>query len=108
MSFFRSLFSFSKQEVSSSFNSVNQSLKIDGLKLLKSKEDFCKEHGKLLIIVPKKVGKAFLRNKIRRQVMEIFYTKKLYQKKVTSILLVYPNATKLKFKDFESFLVSSI
>ena len=122
---FRQLFSFSKKEIDRAFKKVRPKAKTRGLKLLQapglffdsppsihsaklSTQDDRAEFGKLLIIAPRRSGKAHKRNLIRRRIRAIFYEQKLYEKVATSILLVRSEAMELTFEQLQEFLVSSL
>ncbi len=79
---------------------------MDGLKLLQAPTE--RDFGKLLVIIPKKSGKAHDRNLFKRRTKAIFYEEKLYQKPSVFILLVYKNAMKLSFEELRDFLVKAI
>jgi ribonuclease P protein component len=78
--------------------------RIPGLKLVKLKKSN-ESPGKLLIIIPRKTGKAVARNKLRRQIKAIFYEEKLYQKPGTFIVVVYKEAAELSFQEIRSFMI---
>lgn len=104
---FKKLFQFSKHEISKYFEKATFKAKINGLKLLQNtKEEL--EFGKLLIIIPRKAGKASKRNFIRRRIKAIFYEKQLYKKPIISILIVYKQAMDLKFNQLKEFLTKNI
>lgn len=108
---FKSLFSWNKKEIDHAFTHAKKVHSVSGLKLLSSKNLFTEnnsEHGKLLIIVPRKVGKAHIRNKIRRRIKEIFYTNQLYKKPLRSIILVYPDAVNLSFEQLTAFFTKGL
>ena len=110
MSLFKSLFSFSQQEIDFSFQNAKPICSINGLKLLRCTLQMPQEalaYGKLLIITPRKAGKAHDRNNIRRQLKAIFYTNNLYKKPVRSIILVYKNAMQLTFEQLTTFLTEN-
>ena len=107
---FKDLFRFKRNEVQASFKNATVANKIYGLKLLKTPIKDIPEgldHGKLLIIIPRTVGKATIRNLLRRQIKSIFFENKLYKEPSISILLVYKNAANLSFEQIKNFLVSS-
>ena len=104
---FKSLYSFSKKEIDTAFKEVHPAGSILGLKLLQTPPSE-KPHGKLLIIIPRAVGTAVVRNKIRRQIKAVFYEERLYEKLVTSIVLIYKQATKIGFEELKKFLVKNI
>jgi len=103
---FKNLFSFKKSEIKEAFEGAQFKAKGPGLKLLQSKSSL--EHGKILIIIPKRAGKASKRNKFRRQVKSIFFHEKLYEKPIISILLVYEDAMELTFEQTKTFLKDNL
>lgn len=56
-----------------------------------------KEYGRILIVIPKKVGNAPVRNKLRRQIKSIFYEEKFYEGKFDWVAIVKPTAAQLSF-----------
>ncbi len=122
---FSSLFKFSPKEVEIAFKYVTPKGKQSGLTLLQApllviKKDTivqdkklfqdCLEqgYGKLLIIISKKVGKAYQRNKLKRQLKAIFYEEKLYNKKAISILVTYKPALQYSYDNLKNFLKNNI
>ena len=106
---FKDLFRFEKKEIDHTFQNSTQKACISGIKLLQAKSANEDQYfGKLLIITSRKVGKAVKRNKIKRQLKEIFYQEKLYQKPINSILIVYKSALELSFKELKDFLMKNI
>ncbi len=103
---FAKLFSFSKKEVDGAFDLVKIAKRGPGLKILQSDTQEELSYGKLLIVVPRKSGKAHKRNLFRRRIKSIFYTQKLYQKPVISILFGYEQALSLTFDELKDFLMS--
>ena len=106
---FKALFSFKQNEVKRAFSYAKLHSQIKGLKLLESEipdqpGQLGLEHGKLLIVIPRRVGKASKRNKIRRQIRAIFYEEKLYESKKIFILLVYKQALELSLDEIKKFL----
>jgi ribonuclease P protein component len=104
MSFVRSLFSFTKKEVDCAFQVCYKKDTIPGLKLLQSSSGKELLQGKILIIIPKRVGNACQRNRLRRKIREIFYAKHFFEKKAVSVLLVYSEAKLLTSDQIEYFL----
>ena len=102
---FKDLFSISSQEVDSIFKKSKICKKTYGLKLLQTDIINTLHYGKLLIITPKIVGKAYHRNLIRRQLKAIFYEKKLFLHQINFIILVYKPAIKLSFLELTQFMV---
>ncbi len=113
-SLFRSLFSFDKKEIDKAFKQVKLVAKTRGLKLLQAPGLFfddvndSHQYGKLLIISPRRSGKAHKRNLIKRRFKAIFYEQKLFEKVATSIVLVRAEAMELTFEQLQDFLVSHV
>ena len=114
MGIFRKLFSFSREEVQTAFKTARLKKKALGFKLLQaeinteaspSPENL---FGKLLIITPRACGKAHERNELRRRAKAIFFQERLYEKPITSLLLVYQPAMKLTFEELKQFLIENI
>ena len=118
---FRKLFSFTKPEIDWAFQRVSLVAKTNGVKLLQTpalfqngdaqepRQEVCEvKHGKILIIIPGKAGKAYRRNLLKRRVKAIFYEQKLYLKPITSIFIVGTrNSLDLTYDRLKEFLVAS-
>lgn len=104
---FKNLFSFSQSEIDTTFKSAKQLKSMLGLKLLQAPMLEKQEHGKLLIITPRAVGKAHIRNLIRRQLKAIFYENRLYAFNGKLIILVYKPAIELSFNQLRLFLTDA-
>ena len=116
---FKNLFSLPQKEIDYAFAHVQSVKKSPGLRLMQAPlasqppeqnqatlGDSCHTYGKLLIITPRKTGKAHIRNLLRRRAKAIFYTHKLYEKPVLSLLSIYHEASELSFESLEAFLLS--
>jgi ribonuclease P protein component len=101
---FKALFSFTKVEVKRAFSLSKLVRRGDGLKLLSAPVEGGAAHGKLLIVIPKKTGKASKRNRIRRQIKNIFFNHKLHEKNKIFVLILYKEALELSFQELERFL----
>ena len=104
---FKSLFSFKQKEVEKAFSHAKFKASLPGLKLLQT-DALAPSHGKLLIVASRKVGKASKRNRIRRQIREFFFKNKLYEKPVTSILIVYKEVFDLSQEKIANFLKDNL
>ena len=109
---FKNLFSFKRKEIKNLFEIANLKSRINGLKLLKASIDSVsyplQNYGKILIITPRKSGKAVERNLLRRRVKEIFYKEKLYKIESNFVLLVYKETIKLSYNQIKIFMLNSI
>ena len=101
----KNLFSFKKQEIKEAFQNASFLAKTSGITLLQAPGS---DHGKLLIITPKKIGTAVQRNKFRRQVKSIFYEEKLFVDPKITILMTYKQAVSLTFDEIKNFLVKNL
>lgn len=99
---FRQLFSFTKKEIDECFSKAKRKITKPEFRLLFLPKT--EAPGKLLIVIPKASGKAYKRNKIRRQIKSIFYEENLYQNPGIWIIIVYKKAMDLSFKDIKQFL----
>ena len=97
---FKALFSFKQKEVERAFSNAKLVKQIPGLKLLQAPGEH--DYGKLLIVIPKKVGTAIARNKLKRQIKSIFYEEKMYKKNVVSILMIYKPALEMSLEEIKN------
>ena len=72
------------------------------LKRAKATESF----GKILIIVPKKVGSAPVRNRLKRQVKAIFYQEKLFDLQYNFVIFFKPTNQAISFDELKDILLS--
>ena len=111
---FKELFHFSETEVSCFFKQAKKVKSVNGLKLLRCASPLAGfdhpafDYGKLLVVTPRKAGKAHERNKIRRQIKEIFYTNQLYLRQGYSVVLVYKDAINVSFGQLTDFFLTNI
>lgn len=103
---FKKFFSFTKKEIEFSLKSAKLVCKEGGLKILQAPAT--KEFGKMLVIIPKKSGKAFERNLIKRRLKAIFYEEKLFEKPLVYVIIVYKAAMDLNFQDLKNILVKNL
>lgn len=102
----RSITSLSSPERRALFDNAKTRLKKKGLhiKVAPSPVSF----GRILIIIPKKVGNAVVRNKLRRRIRNCFYANKLYEQKLDVLIFLSQEAAQLSYQDIESLLIESI
>lgn len=81
-----------------------------GLRILQAHDLFGQtpEVGHLLIITPRSCGKANIRNKLRRRLKYIFYTKQLYKNPIISIVIANKKAAASSYQQLENFLIKNI
>lgn len=105
MSFVRKLTQFTQKEVDNVWQKARPALKHDGFLLLKAPRSAA--FGRILIVLPKKVGSAPERNKVRRQVKSIFYEQRCFDKEFDWIFFAKPPVTNLPFQELQKLLLSA-
>ncbi len=108
MTKFRALFSFRKKEIALFFMHARVAGRIDGIKMLVERnpgpEQTTCEHSKFLIIIPRKVGKACVRNRLRRQLQALIYEGNFTNIPLRFTLLCYPQALNNSLETIKIFL----
>lgn len=107
MSFFRSLFSFSRKEINEAFKGARLHATYPGLKILKAPLPSTLLHGKLLISIPKQFGNAPKRNKLRRQLKSIYHQKRLFENLSLGIILVQKMKSHYSFEELEKLMIKT-
>ncbi len=101
----RSIPRWAKSEIDHAFAHARRMVKHPGLTILVAPQQA--EHGRILIITPKKVGSAPERNKLRRQLKSIFYEEELYKKGLDCIVIFRKAAVGLPFAELKKMLISA-
>jgi ribonuclease P protein component len=96
---------FSKPEIDKAFKKARRVVKHAGLHLLVAPQQG--PHGRILIIIPRKVGKSPERNKIKRRLKAIFYEEKLYEKGFDCIAIAKPGAAQISFDELKKLLLQA-
>ncbi len=94
--------SFDKREVQALFRRIAKRIYKAGLDIRIAPALY--SYGRLLIIVPKKVGNAPQRNRIKRRLRALFYKEKFYTLLKDVIIVVRPEAAALSFMQLEAVL----
>lgn len=95
---------FSQKEIQDLFKRSKKVFQQPELEIRKAKT--YQEFGKILIVTPKQIGSAPLRNKIKRRIKSIFYQEKLYTKGYDFIVLCKKGIDKIDFFDLKKILLS--
>ena len=98
----RSISSFSKLEAQALFQAAKTKLRDKGLEIRHAPQ--LKEFGRILIVIPKRSGKAAQRNRIRRRLKSIFYEERLFERGQDCIVLVGRQAIDLPFSELKALL----
>ena len=94
---------FTRQEIDRLWKEAHRVVKHDGLHILLAPRSG--EFGRLLIVLPKHIGNAPTRNKLRRQLKHIFYEQKFHEGERDWIIIVRPAATQLDFSALQKLLL---
>lgn len=94
---------FTRQEIEKLWKEAHRVVKHDGLHILLAPRSG--DIGRLLLVVPKRVGNAPTRNKLRRQLKHIFYEQKFHEGGRDWIIIVLPEATQLDFSALQKLLL---
>ncbi len=93
----RKLSSFTRQEVSELFTRARAKVRMPGLRILRATATH--EYGRVLIVIPRRVGSAPERNLIRRRIRAIFRERKLYLSGYDCIALIGPECKELSYQE---------
>lgn len=102
----RSITSISAQDRRALFDNATTRLKKKGLHIKGAPSPT--SYGRMLIIIPKKVGNAVVRNKLRRRLRNAFYSNKLHERKIDLLLFVDKQVTQNSYQDLEALLIEAI
>lgn len=63
------------------------------------------EFARILLVIPRKVGTAPERNKIKRRVRAIFYQERLYEQSKDCVFIARKGASDLSFEELQTLLM---
>jgi len=96
---------FTKREISELFKKARRPLRHPSLDILCAPTVV--PTGKILVITPKRVGKAAKRNRIRRRLKSIFLEEKLFERGFDCIVIVKQQAIDFTFEQLKEILLSA-
>jgi len=96
----------SKKDIDQLFKVARRVIEHPGLHILIAPKQ--KEFGRILIIIPRKVGSAPERNKIRRRIKSIFYEEKLYERGSDCIAIIKPEGSKITFEELKKLMIEAV
>lgn len=65
------------------------------------------EFGRILVITPKRIGKASQRNKVRRRIKALFFEEKLYEKGVDCIAIIKKEGIETPFDELKAIFATA-
>ncbi len=101
----RTITQFTKSEIDTLFKTGRRVARQTGITLLRAPRQA--EFGRVLIIIPKRVGNAPVRNKLRRQIKALFYENELYKKEYDWAAILRPGATDLSFAQLQELFLKA-
>jgi ribonuclease P protein component len=96
---------FTRKELNQFFSEARTLLKRPGLTILIMPRT--KDIARLLVITPRSIGTAPVRNKIRRQLKAIFYEHQLFQGAFDCVIIVRKELLSLSFDEIEKIVVNA-
>ena len=102
-SFVRGLTQFNTKEVDILFKESKIALKNQFVTILAAPAK--KEFGKLLSVIPKKIGSAPVRNQLRRRLRAVFYENKLHELVYDLIFIPRKPIVTLTFQEIQNLLL---
>lgn len=98
----RLLTKFSKHDIQIAFQTAKRVVKIPEMEIRRASQQL--DFGRILVVIPRRAGKASVRNKIKRRLKSIFYEEKLFASGYDLILLVRSGADALSFEQLKALL----
>ena len=99
----KNISSFTQSDISTLLKTARVKARIPGLRILTASPALA-EHGRILIITPRKSGNAPQRNLIRRRLKSIFIEDHLYNKKIDFVVIVRSEGIKTPFAALRKLL----
>jgi ribonuclease P protein component len=101
----RKITQFSPSEIDSLWKQARRVVRHAGLHLLKAPRSG--SLGRILMVIPKRIGDAPTRNKLRRQLRHIFYENKLFNGDSDWIVIARPGADKITFATLQDLFLQA-
>ena len=98
-SIIRKITQFRKSEIEQLWKKARRVVTYDGLHILKAPRS--QELGRILMVIPKRIGSAPTRNKLRRQIRHIFYETQLFNGDADWIVIARPGAQEIPFSKLQ-------
>jgi len=97
--------SFTQKEIRELFQLAHRAIREPELTILLAPSK--STTGRLLLIIPRAVGNAVVRNHLRRQIKSIFHEQKLYEYGSNCIVIARPGASNLAFCRLQDLLMAA-
>lgn len=97
--------SFTQNEIKQLFQTAHRAIKVPELTILLGPVQT--QIGRLLIIIPRSVGNAVVRNHLRRQIKSIFYEQKLADYGHDCIIIARYGASNLSFLRLQNLMLEA-
>lgn len=101
----RKITQFRPDEIDSLWKKARRVITHDGLHLLKAPRS--QELARILMVIPKRVGNAPMRNRLRRQIRHIFYETKLFEGDADWIVIARPGAHEIPFATLQDLFAQA-
>ncbi len=99
--------SFTKQEIIHLFKTAHSVVRVPSLEIRKAPASA--DQGRILLVIPRRVGNAVKRNTLKRRLKAIFFEEQLATKNVDFIVLAKsPDATQLTFQELKTMLIEAL
>ncbi len=96
---------FSPQEIDSLWKQARRVVTHEGLHLLKAPRS--DSLGRILMVIPKRIGNAPTRNKLRRQIRHIFYETELFRGDADWIVIARPGVDQIPFATLQTLFAQA-
>jgi len=104
----KNLCSFSQKDAKNVLKNASFMARIVGLKIIETpfgeKSVQKTSYGRILIVIPRKVGPACTRNLIRRRIRALYFEEKLFTRTSATTIFVYPEAKAYSYEQLKEFL----
>ncbi len=101
----RKITQFSPREIDLLWKQARRVIRHAGLDLLKAPRS--DEIARILMVIPKRVGNAPTRNKLRRQIRHLFYENKLFNGDSDWIVIARPGASEIPFATLQNLFAQA-
>lgn len=101
----KQLTTFTQKEVKQLFKSSRMLFKQDGIEVKQAPAQ--KPHGRILIVIPRIVGNAVKRNKLRRRIKNIYIENTYFEQPVDTIIFARYGAADLSYEALEKILAKA-